>query len=229
MYGFNDDRQFLAGGLSNWIWGAKGEILNDDHTKCLLNTPEATAGFKYVQDLIHKEQVMPRADAMKDVDLVATGRVAMWMSWRGLSVGYRAFKYNWDVVPFPVGPAGKLTLYKGNSMSIAKATKVLDTSWLLAKHITGPEADKAYVINGGATPRKDNREVLMSSTPPQNNQYFYDPLNEGWTKMLPFDPKFRQWATESQKFMDRLYNDNEDTAQVLDELVPAVEKILNEA
>ena len=226
IYGFFDDRTFSAGGLSNWIWGSKGDLLNADMTKCVLNSAEAVAGIKFMQDLVHKDNVAPKADAMKDVDLVATGRVGMWMSWRGLSVAYRAFSYKWDVVPAPVGPAGKLTLYKGNSMCIAKATKIIEPSWQLAKHITGPVADQAYIMNGGATPRKDNRETFMKSTPPQNNQYFYDPLNEGWTKMLPFNPKWREWTTESNKFFDRVFLDNEDVQKVMNELAPAVEKIL---
>mgnify|MGYP005839176625 CR=1 FL=1 len=228
IYGCNDDRNWGAGGISPWIWGAKGEILSEDHTKVLFNKPEAVAGVKFVQDLIFKHQVAPKADAMKDVDLVATGRIGMWMSWRGLSMSYRAFTYKWDVVPFPVGPAGKTTLYKGNSMSIARDTKYPDQAWLLCKHITGKEADAIYVGNGGATPRKDNRDVLMKSTPPQNNQYFYDPLNEGWTKMLPFNPKWRQWTTESQKYLDRIFLDGEDVQKVMNECAPAVEKILNE-
>ena len=226
MYGFNDDRNIASGGLPNWIWGAKGDILNADMTKCLLNTPEAVAGIKFIQDLIHKEGVAPKADTMKDVDLVATGRIGMWMSWRGLSVGYRAFTYKWDVVPAPTGAAGKMTLYKGNSMCIAKATKIVDPSWQLARHITGKEADQVYIMNGGATPRKDNLDTLMKSTPPQNNQYFYKPLNEGWTKMLPFNPKWREWTTESNKYFDRIFLDNEDVQKVMNEMVPVVEKIL---
>lgn len=225
VYGANDDRN-MSGGLPPWIWGAKGDILSADLTKCLMAEAGAVAGIKYVQDLIFKHQVAPKADAMKDIDLVATGRVGMWFSWRGLSMSYRAYTYKWDVVPFPVGPAGKTTLYKGNSMAIAKTTKYPDQSWLLCKHITGPEADKAYVNNGGATPRKDNRETLMKSTPPSNNQYFYDPLNEGWTRMLPFNPKWREWNNDLQKYLDRMFLDNEDVAKVMGEACGAIEKVL---
>jgi multiple sugar transport system substrate-binding protein len=229
VYGFTDDRQLLSGGVASWIYGAKGDILDRNFTKCMMNTPEAVAGVRFMQDLIFKDQVAPKADALKDVDLPATGRVAMWMSWRGLSMAYRAYSYKWDVVPFPMGVAGKTTMYKGNSMSVAKATKHQPEAWLLAKHVTGSQADKIYVGNGGATPRKDNKDVLMQSTPPQNNQYFYNPLNEGWARGLPLNPKFRTWAVESQKYMDRIFNDNEDVQKVMNDLAPVVDKILKEA
>jgi multiple sugar transport system substrate-binding protein len=229
VYGFNDDRTFGAGGLTPWVWGTKGELLNADMTKCVLNQDAAVAGLKYVQDMVWKSQVMPKADAMKDIDLVATGRIAMWMSWRGLSVGYRAYPYKWDVVPFPVSPAGKMTMYKGNSMCIAAPTKNKDQAWLLAKHITGPVADQAYIMNGGATPRKDNLDTMMKSTPPVNNQYFYNPLNEGWAKQLPLTPKWTQWTTESNAAMDKVFLDNTDPKKVMDELVPAIDKILASA
>lgn len=225
VYGCNDDRN-LYGGIPPWIWGAKGDILNEDMTKCLLAEDGAVAGIKFVQDLIHKHNFAPKADAMKDVDLVATGRIGMWASWRGLSMSYRAFSYKWDVVPFPMGAAGKMTLYKGNSMAIARDTKHSAEAWLLCKHVTGKEADAIYVSQGGATPRKDNRDVLMQSTPPSNNQYFYDPLNEGWTKMLPFNPKWREWNNELAKFWDRIWLDNEDVKKVMSEAVPVVEKVL---
>lgn len=226
IYGCYDDRYLIAGGLTPWIWGMKGDLLNADMTKCLLNQEGAVAGLKYLQDLIWKHQVLPKADAMKDVDLVGTGRVGMWMAWRGYVIIYRGYSFKWDVVPFPVGPAGKQALYKGNSMCVSSATKNKDQSWLLAKHITGPIADQAYIANGGATPRKDNLDTMMKSTPPQNNQYFYNPLNEGWAKQLPLSPKWTEWVTATYVPMDKIFLENADVKKQMDELVPAVDKIL---
>jgi ABC-type glycerol-3-phosphate transport system substrate-binding protein len=113
-------------------------------------------------------------------------------------------------------------------MCASVSSKNKDQAWMLVKHVTGKEADQAWIKNGGATPRKDNLDTLMKSTPPKNNQYFYSPVNEGWARQLPFTPKWTKWTTESNAFFDKVFLDNGDVKKAMDELVPVVDKILAE-
>jgi multiple sugar transport system substrate-binding protein len=226
VYGCLADTNFY-GGLPPWIWGNSGSILNADRTECLLNEPEAVQALEFCQALRFVHEVAPTAQSMQDVNLVAAGRIGVWPSWRGLSMQYREFEYNWEVAPFPNGKEGKLTLYKGNAMGISVSTEHLDQAWEVCKHVTGKEADAIWIQNGGATPRKDNYDVLISSTPPENNHYFYLPLSEGWAKLLPFNPKFREWNNEIAPFLDRIFLDNEDVQQVMDEATDKVNEVLS--
>jgi ABC-type glycerol-3-phosphate transport system substrate-binding protein len=225
IYGAQADTS-MWGGLQPWIWGAGGDELNEDRTQSLMNTPEAVAGLEYCQDLIHVHGVAPTRATTQDVNLVGTGRIGVWASWRGLVMGYRSFDYSWEVVPFPVGSEGKGTLYKGNSMVTAKAGKNLDQAWELCKYMSSQEADAIWITNGGATPRKDNIDVLLASTPPQNNAYFYQPLAEGWARTLPFTPLWVEWTRSLRPYLDRVFLDGEDVQTVMDEAVVTVDAIL---
>ena len=94
VYGAMADTS-MWGGMQPWIWGAGGDELNDDRTQSLLNTPEAVAGFEFCQNLIHDHGVAPTRETTQDVNLVGTGRIGIWASWRGLVMAYRSYDYNW--------------------------------------------------------------------------------------------------------------------------------------
>ena len=141
-------------------------------------------------------------------------------------MAYRSYDYNWEVVPFPMGAEGKLTLYKGNSMVVAKAGENLDQAWQLCKYMSSQEADAIWITNGGATPRRDNTDVLLNSRPPENNAYFYQPLAEGWAKTIPFTPLWVEWTRSLNPFLDRIFLDNEDVQTVMDEAVVTIDGIL---
>lgn len=130
-----------GGALPPWIWGAGGSLLNEDRTKCTRNEAGAVEGIRFNQALIHEHGVAPTAEARQDINLVGTGRIGIWASWRGLIMRYRAFEYNWEAVPFSMGKEGKLTLYKGNSMVVASGGKNHDAAWQLCKYMSS-EADR---------------------------------------------------------------------------------------
>ncbi len=228
VYGCTADTS-MWGALPPWIWGAGGHLLNDDRTECLMNSAESVEAIKFCQDLIHTHEVAPSREATQDVDLVGTGRIGIWASWRGLVMRYRSFDYTWEAVPFPMGSEGQLTLYKGNSMVVAKVGKNLDAAWELCKYMSSQEADAIWISNGGATPRRDNIDVLLASTPPQNNPYFYTPLDEGWARTLPFSPLWIEWTRSLDPFLDRVFLDGEDVQAVMDEAVVEINDILQES
>lgn len=217
----------LSGPLPSWVWCAKGALLNEDRTKCLLNEEGAVEALKFQQDLLFKHKVAPTAEAKKDIDLVATGKIAVWPGWRGGCMRYRDYDYTFEVTHLPVGKE-KVALYKGNSMVMPSGGKHLSEAWELCKYVTGHNAVEYFVTGGDATPRKDSKDALMRSTPPTNNQVFYNALDEGWARLLPFTPKWLEWVDATKPFMDRIYLDGEDVKAVMDECVVAVNKILAE-
>ncbi len=225
IYGCTADTS-MWGALPPWIWGAGGHLLNEDRTECLMNSAESVEAIKFCQDLIHTHGVAPSRATTQDVDLVGTGRIGFWASWRGAVMRYRSFDYTWEAVPFPMGSEGKLTLYKGNSMVVAKVGENLDAAWELCKYMSSQEADAIWINVGGATPRRDNIDVLLASTPPQNNSYFYSPLDEGWARTLPFSPLWIEWTRGLAPFLDRVFLDGEDVQAVMDEAVVEINDIL---
>ena len=213
---------------SPWIWGAGGEILDKDRTKCLLNQPAAVEGLQFQQDMIFKYRISPNNEEMQDIDLFATGKVGLVPSWRGPSIIYRTYNFKWDIVPMPVGKAGKTTLYKGNSMCIPKSSKLVDQAWEFSKWVCGPEAGRVYVLNGGATARKDNIKDLTESKPPDHGQWYMSPLQEGWAKLLPFVPQWTELQVEVDKAFEQIFFEKGDVKQAMDAVAPKVDQILSQ-
>lgn len=206
------------------VWDFGGELLDTDHRRCLLDTPAAVAGYQYLQDLIYRHRVAPTPQEQQGVNLRDEGRVAMEEIWRGAVVGMRRLPFAWDVAPRPRGKAGHLTLYKGNSMSMARDTKAPEAAWLLLTFLTGPEADRAYVKGGGATPLRANVDVFVGNTPPANSHYWIDAYK--YAKMLPLNPAWSQIDRAYNEEMGELWLNRRAPRDAIRSLVPKINDIL---
>ncbi|NPV07255.1 MAG: sugar ABC transporter substrate-binding protein [Anaerolineae bacterium] len=224
QFGFQADTWHAA--LAPWIWQNDGQMLSEDHKVFRENEPEAVEAVAFQQGLIHKHRVAPKAEEQEGIDLFATGKLAMLVSWRGSCIVYRSYKFNWEVAPMPVGPQRKVTLYKGNCMAMTSDSKQVDAAWTLMKFLESKEADLLWVMAGDAVPTRINLDVFMSSTPPTNNQYFFEPFEQDYAQFLPLNPHWPEWDTVVNQKLSRVFLENEDVGIVMDELKPEVEAIL---
>jgi multiple sugar transport system substrate-binding protein len=203
------------------VWDFGGDLTDKDRRTCLLDRPNAIAAYEYLQDLIHKHRIVPAAEDRQGVNLVQDGRLAMEEIWRGTVPARRAWPYAWDVAPRPKGKTGQqLTLYKGNSIAIARQTGVPDAAWLTLTFMTGPEADRVWVRDGGATPLKTNVDLFLANRPPENNQYWMDAYK--YSRMLPFTPA---WGEMNQAFDQEMAGVWQNKRAPRDALLAAVPKI----
>src|SRR5919202_5101460 len=194
-YSFDTSLQFTG----EHVWDFGGDLMEKDRRKALLDSRNEVEAYEYLQDLIFKQRLVPTAQDRQGVNLAQQGRLAMEEIWRGAVPDRRTWPFAWDVAPRPKGKAGQLALYKGNSMTIARDTKSPAAAWLTLTFMTGPDADRLWVRDGGATPLKTNVDLFLANRPPENNQYWMEAYK--YAKMLPFTPS---WGEVNRIFTEEM-------------------------
>jgi multiple sugar transport system substrate-binding protein len=212
--------------IAPWVWGAKGEILNQEHTHLTLVEAGGLEGVTFQQDLVQRYRAAAGADELKLGDLFALNRAAMRAGWRGEIIAMRRYEFRWEVAPLPVGAAGKVAYYKGNSMTVGAGTKYPGAAWELAKYMAGPEADRRYVRNGGATPLKANIDVFLGEQPPRQNRYYLEPLEMGYAKLLPLGPYWQEIVAEADKELAEIILNGKAAKDGLEAAARACDEIL---
>jgi ABC-type glycerol-3-phosphate transport system substrate-binding protein len=132
--------------ISQWVFGAGGQVWSKDLKRCLLDGQPAMDGLEFLAQLHHKDQVAiqpeERADFGGNVqEGFPTGRVGLRfrattelalykdMADQGAKLG---------VASVPKGPAGTTPRGAANSYAIWRESKVVDAAW---KGVTAWHAD----------------------------------------------------------------------------------------
>lgn len=150
------------GGWQTAVWGNGGAILNEEHTKCLLDQPEAVEGIQWWADLRCKEGVAPTPGQIPEGmgNPFFAGLTAMCQCGTWAVNTLRPTEWEWGIVIWPVGPKEHVSFSKPNTCSIGSATKEPDASWRLEKYLGGEEVAKRDAESGLWPP---NVKSLMNS------------------------------------------------------------------
>jgi multiple sugar transport system substrate-binding protein len=127
-------------------WG--GHLMDpNDHTRCLMDRPEALAALDWLHAAMWDDQVMATSLQVHNLwpcDAFADGLVAMVEdgSWQLKSILSRA-KFRVGVAPFPAGPARQVTLATTDGFGIYAKTRHPDAAWELLKYLIGKDFGRA--------------------------------------------------------------------------------------
>ena len=113
----------------------------EDNTHCLLGEPEAQEALWWLYDRTWKDGAYVPLGNLGDIGQWQTfeiGKTAMNEQgpWQ---IGYtaEAAEFNWNVAPFPAGPARLVTAGGSDGFGIWSGTKFPEASWELMKFVTG--------------------------------------------------------------------------------------------
>jgi multiple sugar transport system substrate-binding protein len=158
-----------------WIWSNGGEVFSEDRTKALIGEGPAVEAVSFLTDLIHnKKAVLPITD-LANANLApegfVSGKVGMYFDgpWRFVSIRQNA-KFDWDIVPFPAGPAGSRTWVIGSGWGISTQSQRPDEAWAALKTLTGTQSLKILDDAGRVFPSRQSTYALRTPTdaPPAN-------------------------------------------------------------
>jgi multiple sugar transport system substrate-binding protein len=131
---------------ASWVWSAGGDYATDDlRTLCFTNAA-TLAGFQFYFDLRDRYKVTVRnmnqyGEDPMGLNVFRSGRVAMEVSGPWNLAKYCEIEdFDWDVVLFPKGPAGRQTRYAGNGLVIWQKSPRKDSAWELVKHVCSRES-----------------------------------------------------------------------------------------
>ena len=118
--------------LAIFIRAFGGRRYSEDYRRCVVNTPEAIEGIKFLQDLIYKYKVAPtpaEQEAMVVTGL-SSGKVAMELIGSYMTPGLAtAMEDPWNIALLPKGPAGRFTTFYGGNLGILKGAKYPEAAW----------------------------------------------------------------------------------------------------
>jgi multiple sugar transport system substrate-binding protein len=162
-------------------WG--GEVIDEAETKILLDSPESIAALQWHADLIHKHKVAPlpaQAQAIPAGPRI-TGQAAMFAlaSWGTPELIANA-TFQWDVAPWPAGPAGAKTGAFGSGFGVSRDSKNGDTAWqYLREYLSKEGMEFMWGESGRGSPARKSAydSWLNSEGAPANARFYLDALD----------------------------------------------------
>jgi ABC-type glycerol-3-phosphate transport system substrate-binding protein len=175
-----------------WVWGAGGDILNPEMTRCVMDSPQAIAGLQEMQDVIWRWRVAPSPAELSStapINLFIAGQLATFPGLRSAGNTAGFVQPHVALSLLPKGPAGRAYGFPGNGIGIAAPTKYPLAAWEVAKFYTSTEFQKLhYKLGiGGVVARNStlrSPEYLNSAFPREWNEYFA----KGRSAMRRFPP-----------------------------------------
>jgi multiple sugar transport system substrate-binding protein len=162
-------------------WG--GEVIDETETKILLDSPESLAALNWHADLIHKHKAAPLPAQSQAIPASPrlSGQAAMFglASWGTPELVTNA-TFQWDVAPWPTGPAGAKTGSFGSGFGISRDSKNADMAWqYLSDYLSKEGMEFMWGASGRGSPaRKSAYESwLTSEGAPEHASYYLDALD----------------------------------------------------
>jgi multiple sugar transport system substrate-binding protein len=214
-----------------WVWSFGGDVLTKDGTRCVLDQPPAVEGLQFLQDLIHKHQVMPPPSAAVDpVAAMGNGRLGMALGIPADVVRLRQVRgLAFDVAPLP-RRAARLTGGGGGGWHLAATTPHVNEAWALQQSLASPEVQTWLCELGGRAPARKSLSTapcfLDRTAPPRGGDVFLQA-----PAFVHPDPKAPGWAeaaTLLNAALAALWDGSKPARQLTREVVPPINRLLRE-
>jgi multiple sugar transport system substrate-binding protein len=156
--------------MASWIYCAGGELTDPAQSVCTLGTAKPMYALNFGVNLFVKDKVTPPITNLVSTDAVANfmeGNVAFMQNGPWQVVNVRKAKFEWDIVPFPAGPAGSQPRVSGSSFGIPAGTQDVEFAWKLLKTLTSTGALTIYATAGRNNPARRSAGTAFQP-PPQN-------------------------------------------------------------
>ncbi len=196
----------------SWIYSNGGKYMDKDlfPDKCLLGEKKAVEAMQFVADLLLKYHVMPSPDFLGafagegSIQAFYTGNIAMTMigTWH-LADFQKITDFEWDVVPVPIGPAGRVAYAGYSTVAAFAGIKHPEETWQWLKFFAGEESQNMYhSLDGNPSGIPATMDTWLDSfkgKPPANVAAFgksmektgTDPVGPGMNEI--FDLGMRAW------------------------------------
>ncbi len=214
-----------------WLWPQNGQCLNDDYSRCLLDSPNSLRAITDMRSMVYGRRVVPSpSDAANGAFSFESGNVAMRFDFAGLTPGLRDTirDFQWDIVPTPSPANDPFSIVKGNQLVISVHCQHPRQAWEWIKFLTSEESEM-YLCGDSARREIPTRlsvlhspQFLHASQAPFHTDVFSNLLAH--PRELPIDESWPTWTLTAQKFMDHLFHDESaDTADTMAQAARAID------
>jgi multiple sugar transport system substrate-binding protein len=223
-----------------WIWENGGDIVDNNCSKSVINTPQAIEALKYLGDLRNKDKVMPRAvgyneSGQENQSMLVNGKLGMYVngSWL-IGLLSKQAKYNWDVAPVPRGPKNRQTVLFTVGMVIPAKSKHPKEAWEFLKFVGGPEGQSFYgsaEIGSGIPAIRSIAESTVFMNPKYKPQHRHVLLEaaEKYASPLMNCQESNDIQNSMNRWMDYLWTGQKPTEEVCRIVDKEINKIFKES
>ncbi len=195
--------------------GLGGALFDDPYspTKVTIDSPEGHAWVRWYQQLAATGWSAPRDVALDQgtYQLFRDGRVVFFFSGRWQVpdlAGQTAFR--WDILPFPSGPHGHVTMHGGTGIAVSTASRQPEAARAFARFYAGHGGARVAMHAGRTVPVQralaHSREFL-DLHPPASNRYFVDTMEANAAGYWLYAPGALEVLQIVNRRMDEALND----------------------
>jgi ABC-type glycerol-3-phosphate transport system substrate-binding protein len=213
------------------------QLTNPEETRTLYDSPEAIETWEWLYDLVHAHKVAHNPLAygqLSPVNAFIQGKAAVFVSStaNGVTQLVPQKDLTWDATPTAKGPKLKEEKWVyggGSAWWITAASRSVDATWELLKHLESPEVGRNFALGGFAPIRYsvlNSPAWLRSDQAPKSKK----PLVDGLKRLLPF-PKlinFTQFNQAIQTEVQALWKGERRGREVAQRIRQATDPILAE-
>ncbi|HEV2124565.1 MAG TPA: extracellular solute-binding protein [Chloroflexota bacterium] len=166
-----------------YVHGFGGKFLDADHTKCLLDSPQATAGIEYAFDLVEKRRYGPATGGIDAHEKEGTVAMALQNAARAQNLRREQHGVQWDTGPVVSGPGAPMTFAFVHQVGVVAGSKNPEGAWAIAGEYTGKDANRFWMeAHGWPTVRKSYLDQFIKDgvPPPDTRQNILE-----WIKVSP--------------------------------------------
>ncbi len=165
------------------VYGFGGKFLDPDHTKCLLDSPQATAGIEYAFDLVARRKYGPDTGTIDMHE--SEGTIAMMLHNAARAQNLRKLQTGtqWDTGPVVQGPAAPMTFQFVHQVGVVTGSKNPEGAWAIAGEYSGKDANRFWMEHHGwPTVRKSYLDTYIKegTAPPDTRANIME-----WIKVSP--------------------------------------------
>jgi ABC-type glycerol-3-phosphate transport system substrate-binding protein len=213
-----------------WVWSFGGDVLAKDGARCTLDQPPAVEGLQFLQDLIHKHQVMPPplSTRLDPVAAMGNGQLGMALSMPPVVPRFRQVRgLAFDVAPVP-RRAARLTSGGGLGWHLAATTPHVNEAWALQQWLASQDVQTWLCELGGSAPARKSLGkhpcFLDRTRPPRGGDVFLQA-----PAFVHTDPQAPGWPEAAELLnagLASLWDGSKPARQITREVVPPINRLL---
>jgi ABC-type glycerol-3-phosphate transport system substrate-binding protein len=181
VYGLFVNRGWFE--ILTYVTGFEWKFLDPDHTRCLLDSPQAVAGMEYAFDLVDRKRLAPASGGIAMHEQANTVAKAQNNAARAQNVRLTDYGLRWDVGPIGQGPAAPLSFAFVHHAGLVQGSKNPEGAWTVVAEWTGKDATPHWMTgHGWPTARKSYLDAYVKDgeAPPATRQNVVE-----WLKASP--------------------------------------------
>lgn len=220
------------GGYYNSIFQAGGQVISDDGTTALIDSPEAIAGLKFWTDL-QADGSSPTLQQLSDTEAETQfeqGKIGMYLSgayWALQLYNNTEMRDNIDVAPLPIGEK-RATVTSGIANVGYAGTEHPEEVKKFLLFASGETAANIQAETGAVLPAfKGTEQTWMDAMPEFTNlQVFIDAAE--YAVPLPVQGNAAEWQGMQAEFLTPAWNGTQSVEEAAKLYADAINKVLAE-